>query len=705
MESAYVQARVWEPDRVWRRGNAYITEGVYSKGIGVYLCLLEYYFKINALSELLDTIWFLANFLSRIDDKEKVSLAKISSYVIQELLDSDLLENDFKKGDLRIKMIAILPLTIIKEFSNTNQSADLLIAMRCLSSAMEENLTVENCEANLALYSEIANNMTLKFQNDKHVEQMQAAQKAAFIAGRTTLEKRLFSDETLPSEDVSEHSPILRQATEIVIAKVQEVAEPTVESKFHDVFHRLSTLIKPPVVEGTKERERPETEYSQDSICNILRSVGSVKEKSNLLALLKSLEKEAVSKKDKHGDLDLCLALTLWRLIDLWSDGGALVEGRAHLENLLEKLKREKSSPKDFVKQLKSAIEFSSTLLDGDWAVEKTIGAAHHQALEETSECVAILSLLALHFMHNRDEQSVELIQTVMLNLYSDTTGDVARRVGEMFWLLQETSLRANKASLFSLVKLCQRKANDEYLKFRMEFHLNRMALLIEEPMYLQYLISWALVAGSANNSHEYLRWEVTNRLLSLLTMKRDFTEEADAERIRYEERDKVDLKTKSSSILKKMEQHAEKKEWMKFATGFVSNHSSIEVDKSVFRLLNIALAAIRDDELLHAQALLDLVHPALIDLNIYAYNAVVDKLAVAWTLKNERKRAIKLLQTASAVVFQTEETESIFAVKLAELFVADGNLFGAVVLLYEAYFGVPDSQDLKSDDALAKFN
>lgn len=721
MECAYVQARVWPPDRVWRRANTYVSEGVNSKGIGVYLCLLEYYFKINALSELLDTVWFIANFVTRIDDKEKLSVAIITSYIIGELLNAGIAEDDFDKGDLRIKMISLLPLTVIKYFSQAQHAADLLIAIRCYSSAIDETLTVEICELTFQRYLEIANSITLKFNNEKHAEQMQAAQKAAFVAGKTDLAKRFFEAEVLPGHNVPQvygksSEPLLPSVPDKVQDAENNVANAEKEfgPRSHQVAHRLAELveirfelstaesIEPAVSRLCELVSDPNVEFSPYVLRRILRLVGRANEKENLLAVLASIEKEILSRKEKSEGLDISLALTLWRLIGLWSASETLVEGRAYLEELFEKVKAEKSTSKEVNKQFKSAIDFISRLLEGESIVEKPISAFCSQAVDETSEFIAMLSLLALINLHQNEEQNVELILNELLQFYSDTIGDASRRVGEMLWLLQETSLRSNKATLFSLIKFCQKKASDEYLKFRMELHLNRMALLIDDPDYLQNVVSWALVSGSSKG-HEFLRWEATNRLLSLLTLKRDFSLEADIERSKEWEGEKIDLRTKSSSVLKKMEQHADRKEWIKFATGFVSNHCSINLDKSVFRLLNLALSAIRDRELMHAQALVDLVQPVLVDVNIYAYNAVVDKLAVAWTVTGERKRAIKLLQTASDVVFQTEETRSIFTVKLAELYVAEGNLFAATVLLYQAFFGIPDSQDTKADDALLK--
>lgn len=719
MECAYVQARVWPPDRVWRRANTYVSEGVNSKGIGVYLCLLEYYFRINALSELLDTIRFLGDFLNRIDDKEKLSVAIISSFILLELLEPDLLERDYTKGDLRIMLISILPLSVIQYFSKAAHAADLLVAVRCFSTAMDETLTVEVCETKLQQISEIASKMNLKFECELHSAQMVAAREATYEAANAASVKRALSP---LSPDLATSLQGVKGEFQMLgsLDKVQQAEEKVAraEKEFgprsQQLAHRLAELVEirfelapmatteADIHKLTELVNDPDLNFSPYILRKILKSVGQCGEKANLFAMLASIERAILERKEKAEGLDVSLALTLWRLIGLWSADNTLDEGKGYLDTFLDKVKREKSASKDVVNQIKSAIGFVSLLQSGEFSVEKSLGAHTFKGIDETSEFIAMLSVLALMNLQQGEGNNSELILNELLQFYSDTIGDDARRVGEMLWLLQETTLREDKAALFSLVKLCQKRASDEYLKFRMELHLNRMALLIDDPDFLQELVAWALVSGSTKG-HEYLRWEATNRMLSLLTLKRDFSLEADIERSKELEGEKIDLRTKSSSVLKKMEQHADRKEWIKFATGFVSNHSSINLDKSVFRLLNLALSAIRDRELMHAQALLDLVQPVLVDVNIYAYNAVVDKLAVAWTGTGERKRAIKLLQTASDVVFQTEETRSIFTVKLAELYVAEGNLFAATVLLYQAFFGIPDSQDTKADDALLK--
>ncbi len=794
MERAYAQARHWPADRAWRRAYLQVSEGRVSSGMGMYLCLLDYYARRDGIRELFETCEWILTRMEDLNAADKLSMCRIVCHIVKSLKD-----DEFDVHEARLKLILRLPLAVILDAVAEQRLSCALTGLLEFSRVFEESVTLKQCSdfegdflgVALAIDRAIraghvrdkvkasetktreeydrerteaidmADAIKKKLQeppyktfsfNDeasrrerlgKEWQQRQAEQWSNAMQGSGSSpppEPYVPPDPSVPQlppplahpVQSSEKKPMWGMSAEpdkpaelmpaghsdlSGATKLQKAENELVEAyrafgaKSTQVAQYLAHLIEVKAehfpamkidaeVEQLKEIVADESvEISPYLLRKILSTIGNTDERQHLLSILAFIEQSILSRREESVGLDISLGIALWRLISLWRETDSLVEGRAYCDLLLQRLAGTRGLDDPIVRQVSSAIVFMARFRTGERNLRRGSDALSLKAIDESAEFAAMLTTLALDDLHVGRTDSAELILNELLWFYSDTVGDVSRKVGEMLWLTQETTLNRVRACTLALVRQSEKMAADTYLNARLGAHAKRLLERIEDIEFGNEILAALIIARRDENAYESYqdRMDQVKEILSLRNYVRRFEEEAGIEwKVAIDsaqEKAKAQPKSKSEGILLKLKSLAENKEWTNFAAVWKKGAQLIDGGDCVYRLGQMGLLAARDGKFDICENIIALLNQHVSPSCVHVFNCLSEICAKRFLELKDYKRAADLIERALSNKHQLGDFCNCLRLQLAEIYVSTGNLFEATALIYEAYSNIPDSE------------
>lgn len=783
MERAFVQARLWAADRAWKRAYTEMAEGQLAIGVGIYLCLLDYYARRDGIRELFETCeWILAR-LASLHPSDRLSVCKVVCCIVKSLK-----EDEFDIKEARLKLILRIPLAVILDAVAEQRLSCALTGLLEFSRVFEESVTLKQCSdiegdflgVALAIDRSIrAGTVRDKVKASEETRAEYDKQRQAGInmadAQRDRLEKetvaralvREFEDDLkrkksqesvlwtqssekpFGSSDDVEHEPsaipptvdpslpllppgelpTLKQDSAVSKShsnpghqtrKYLEKADPAKENlgaaqkpfspKTSQVAQSLASLIYVGLedfapldselsLENLQEQigDRQSGHFSNLILYRILAAIGRSNERISHLATLAVIENAYLTGWEEPMGLSLCFGIVLWRLTSIWCQADSLLEGRAYLDILRNKLALTKSLEDPFVGQLSSAIQFISRLIVSKQS-EKFEGASvEQQSIGESAEYAAMLSVLAIDNLQKGRIESVQIVLNEFLGFYSRAVGSICYWAGEMLWLTQETSLSRVKGCTLALIRQSQSAAYDRNLSDRVGVHVRRLLDRVEDFDYANEILAQLIISkrdGNAYESYQDRLFQV-KRFLSWRFYPRDFEEESSEElkRTQAAEKEKRRKNNDSQAVLRKLKKLAEDKDWSKFVKAWRKGSDRLSIDDSVSRLGQIGVLALRSEQIEICLGIIDLLHDRVSYSCMHVFNYLCELCAHWLSQRKDYGQASALLEKALSDKHQLGDFSNCLRLQLAEVYVAQGRFFEATVLIYEAYSNIPDSE------------
>ena len=741
MERAYAQARSWPADRAWRRAYVQMAEGQIASGMGMYMCLLNYYARRDGIKDLFDTCEWILTRMADLRPQERLSVSRIVCHIVKSLK-----EDEFDVHEARLKLILRIPLAVILEAVAEGRLSCALTALLEFSRVFEESVTLKKCSEfegdflGVALAIDRATRAgcvrdkvkaSEKSREEYDRERMEAMNMADAIKDKIGKMGALFSSSAQQATPESEEdvSSADRDAYQkpldklfpaaanprdaAIVADAQRLLTArsnanTALEKFglnsEQFAHRLADLI---VVQAENFSEvtldesfklldqimkDENTDISPYVLRKVLASVGRADEKRELLSMLASIEESILLKKEKCIGLDVSLGITLWRLVWLWYKNDCLIEGSAFCKVLLERLLPSCEAEHFAVRQVMSASQFIINLLTS--AVPLQFGkmaSSKVPRIDDAVEFPAMLATIALDDIIHGRSHSAELVMNELLCFYSDTVGDASRKVGEMFWLLQETCLNQLRKPSISLVHQSQKFAWDEYLSSRLKENARRLLSLLSDDDYKREIVSSLILArGSASAQEDFEKaMSETKEWISFCTYQRNYVNEAEEERKKIKENEMQ--KSKSNVLMVQLEQHADKQDWKRLATAFKKDRKLIEIKSSFYRLVQIGVHAASANQFTLCESIIGWLDSETSFTYIHAFNYLVEEMKRMLIASDQPEYAAIIIQNALQNRFQTQRSGNRFRLQLAEIKAMTGNLFESSALIYQAFSEIPD--------------
>ncbi len=309
-----------------------------------------------------------------------------------------------------------------------------------------------------------------------------------------------------------------------------------------------------------------------------------------------------------------------------------------------------------------------------------------------------MLTVIALDDYHAGRLESVRLVLNELLCFYSDNIGDNSRRVGEMLWLAQETSLSKMRFCTLSLIQHSQKAARDKYLQWKLGVHMKRILEKTNDIEIVNELLAALIITRRNENMYESFddRMQQMKEVLSLRGFVRSFEKEAEVERLREHEDDEGSpkrlRKAESAKLLLKLEKLAERKDWKEFVSAWRRVVNLLVPGDSVYRLGQLGLLAVNDDQLDICERIVKVLEKHVSPSCIHVTNYLSEECARRFLRMKNYERAAHQIERALSNEHQFGDLCNCLRLQLAEIYVALGNLFEATVLIYEAYSNIPDS-------------
>lgn len=762
MERAYVQARRWPADRAWRRAYVQMSEGQTAPGVGMYLCLLDHYARRDGIRELFDTCEWLLTRMESLGPAERLSMCRIVCHIVKSLKEDEFDVREARlKLILRIPLAVILDavaeqrlscaLTGLLEFSRVfeesitiKQCSDIEGDYMGVALAIDRAIRAGNVRDKVK-----ASETKTRAEYDR--ERMEAINMADAIKEKLEKDKSKSSEFRVVCEPdlgfgkpPDPNMPLLGpnelptlQDKEAVEPPTQDYGYAAIQGMFKgtsgteelikaetevetamrvfgprssEVAHRLADLIEltsdrfPSVsvdaqIEQLMEIVTDEkVDLSAYLMRKILSTIGNTDERQHLLAVLAVIEKSILARREQQVGLDLSLGITLWRLVGLWRETDALVEGRAYCDLLLQRLAQSRSLEDPIVRQVSSAVVFMANLEPKSGNLENPLTGCHLKAIDESAEFAAMLTAMALDDYHAGHMQSVGMILNELLWFYSDTVGDASRRVGEMLWLAQETSLNKVRSCTLALVRQSEKWAADNYLNMRLGALVKRLLERTDDREYGNEILAALIIMRRDAEIYKSFedRVEQLKQVLALrnhaVTYEREASEEWKLANLSAEGVTKSQPKSKSQTVLRTLERLAEKKDWGDFANALKKGASLLDVNESIYRLGQIGLHAVCDGQLELSEDIIILLGKHVSPSCIHVFNYLSEECARRHFALKEFKQAAQQIERALSNKHQLGDFCNCLRLQLAEISVAMGNLFEATALIYEAYANIPDS-------------
>lgn len=221
---------------------------------------------------------------------------------------------------------------------------------------------------------------------------------------------------------------------------------------------------------------------------------------------------------------DMGMTLPLARLIHYWYRSKRLTDGERLCDELLNWAKKNSTSEDVTYRQIKSALakiqelksseteelkssgieELKNSETEEQKISEMTLSAdagLDRESWQEVDEFISMLATVALDYQCHGDDAKAELVMNEAIAYYRDSDSEVARRIGEMLWLLMETDLREYRSFRENLIAATIAGAFDQHLKLRLFAHLKRLLGMIQKKEAASELLEFVLQQDDRTNT------------------------------------------------------------------------------------------------------------------------------------------------------------------------------------------------------------
>ncbi len=528
LERAYIQSIGWESHRLWRRARGSTEQEQWAVAAGLNVSRILDCAQNNRASTLVRTLESINFIVGNLNEPQKVSLFKCLADLTHRLLELDF--------ELESKYVTVVLQLMLRLFFRAGElrGADIVCMMRLLHDiyggphwlAAFSFLAAETGPPPTAPIDILSDNLTdaqKEFFSDPGVakdpttadpptfksgagsifnDMVEVNSQSAWLDSIPVSPKFRHSFESqLPDESSSKQN--LEMGTFNTLALLhQEMVKAVGQYGFRSK-ETASALIRIAHFSGqqnlvsvnqylfdlTEILEDESIEIQEYDLRRLYTLTGKVQGNTQFLPIAEQLQRIIFSRREKLLGYDMSMVLPLTRLITLWNATGRLAEGQAFCELILNGVSKEFSEHDIVVRQIKSVHE-RVTKMHSQKAVpqlpagpvERVVEASLNSELyEEPEEFVSMLATVAMdHFQNDRKEQAQCVLQEA-LAYYLECESDIARRVGEMLWLLVETDLRTIKGFRDRLIELTIPKAFDKYLQRQFVKNFGRMLKLLNK--------------------------------------------------------------------------------------------------------------------------------------------------------------------------------------------------------------------------------
>lgn len=528
LERAYVQSIGWESDRLWRRARLSAEQEHWAVAAGLNVSRILDCSQNERSSTLVRTLESINFIVGKLDESQKVSLFRCLADLTKRLLALDY--------DLESKYVTVILQLMLRLFFRAGElrGTDILCMMRLLHdvyggphwlaafsflaaesgppAAPTDILSDSLTDAQKEFFSEpgaardprTANPPRLQFRKGGIFSDLLEANanKSAWDDNipvspkfRHSLESRL-PDET-PSKqnlEMGSYNTLALLHQEMVKAvglygfRSKETANALIRIAHFSGQQNLVSVSQY-LFDLTEILEDESIEIQEYDLRRLYTLTGKVQGNTQFLPVAEQLQRIIFSRRQKLLGYDMSMVLPLTRLITLWNATGRLAEGQAFCELILNGVSKEFAEHDIVVRQIKSVHERVTKLHSQKSVpqlqlgpVERVVEASLDSELyEEPEEFVSMLAIVAMDHLQNDRKEQAQCVLQEALAYYLECGSDIARRVGEMMWLLVETDLRSIKGFRDRLIELTITKAFDKYLQRQFVRNFGRMLKLLNQ--------------------------------------------------------------------------------------------------------------------------------------------------------------------------------------------------------------------------------
>ncbi len=422
---------------------------------------------------------------------------------------------------------------------------------------------------------------------------------------------------------------------------------------------------------------------------------------SEFAEVAEELQRKIFELRERALGYDMSMAVSLYRLISLWQVTGRLKDGESFCNELLKRVSTKLDEHDIVLRQIESAArrvedlsQVYRTLSDkSQQEAEQPAAKAIPSVVsyEEFDEFVSMLSVVALDHFHFGRYDEAERVLAELCAYYFECSSDIARRVGEMLWLLLETDLCSLKSFCLKLVELSFQKAFDTYLRRRAEHHLKRLVHLQADDFFLSDTFEMALRTVFEKESGATDLEGLSLTMSDLRHVKRLPTNLDDIAGADFDlENENSDPDLQNVFVLNAL---AEQKRWddvVVLLDKITRSGNQIKVRA----LIKFSKRALDERQYELAEKGLRLAGPLASRLYLAAICELAEQFAAVYRKLDDLKGAARVLNIVLEMPVLSREERNRFLLRLANVHVAANRIFDAVAVTHMAYSGIPEPYD-----------
>lgn len=480
IERAYAQAMRWDAARVWRRAQLSVRRREFGAACAQLLVLAhKYSSEHRSAYQQAQTIESLTNLLKYawLDPCQKQSLCKICRIIVLDLFDSGETVHSPHVYAL-VSVITNLILSVGKP------GLEVVAMLKDLGQIYERPVPLSE-----VLYLDATIRVSLMMDQEKGPRETEEPKQLVSTGPHSSLAATAEDNTARPEVPATraERLELLHQELALALERYglhsQEGTAAVVRlAQFH-----VSAMEQKEAMESLRMLAEVMADYSVEITRYQLREVhtlaGNMHGFSDAHELVRTLEQEALIRKEMLVGFDSNITADLFRLAKLWERSGALDDAQKICSDLLVKAASKLDLNGFVYKQIKSAEHRIKQMLDGSKPIPSSVADLRFCRYKDPEEFVFMVTLSAFDHIDANNEAAATQALNELIVYHNDCISDDARRVREMLWLLTETRLRHVSAFVDDLLKITpQANPNlgpvDEYNDFRYRTHTRRLLRL-----------------------------------------------------------------------------------------------------------------------------------------------------------------------------------------------------------------------------------
>lgn len=514
MERLFVQTMEWPVGRLWRRVMHSAGRGQWAHAAAYTLSLaLAYAENLPASNASIETVDSLKSLLPSLNPEQRYSLFTITCVAIEKLRSDDF---DFRSGVVR----ALRQILHSIFFSRGKVRAAHVDMMRQLNELYGGDhwcveffqQTPTPIEELTGTSPEFSSSELSSIEAEETGNVPPASSGHIFPRDRMTFRTRLtkYQDELIDS--TTKYGIKSPEATHALI-------------KLADLTHTHNAVAQNVyLMELVGILSDESVKVSQYYLRKVYYLTGRLKTDPEYARIANELQQTVFVRRARELGHDMGMTLPIARLIHYWYRSKRLTDGERLCDELLNWAMRNSTSEDVTYRQIKSALakiqelksreteelkssgieELKDCETEEQKISEMTLSAdagLDRESWQEVDEFISMLATVALDYQRHGDDANAELVMNEAIAYYRDSDSEVARRIGEMLWLLMETDLREYRSFRENLIAATIAGAFDQHLKLRLFAHLKRLLGMMQKKEAVSELLEFVLHQDDRTNT------------------------------------------------------------------------------------------------------------------------------------------------------------------------------------------------------------